>query len=167
MYEKKETPPVSCFSLTLLLRPVLSAFVVDEFPNFLEPLFGFSPNELRVVPPLFFGTATATRFKADHISTEHQSVDFVVEVFVLEWNKPLFGFIAEVAGDVNQFARCRAIECVDFKAHSPTATATNDVETENPFETELFFQPLRILEATVIQTNRHNSYQFRLVKNLG
>ena len=76
-------------------------------------------------------------------------------------------FLEKSPGDVKQFARCLVIECVDFKAHSPTATATNDVETENPFETELFFQPLRILEATVIQTNRHNSYQFRLVKHIG
>ena len=71
VYEKKETPPSLVFlfsSIYALLRPVFSAFVVDEFPNFLEPPLRFSPKKVLIVPPLFATNTTATRFKANRIS---------------------------------------------------------------------------------------------------
>lgn len=101
MYEKKD-PPVSGILLTLLLRPVLTVFVGDEFPDLLEPRLGFTENEGCVVPhsPI----TTATRLKANHLTLKQLTVGVLVEVPILEWNKPLFGFTAVIAGDVNQFA---------------------------------------------------------------
>jgi hypothetical protein len=70
VYEKKETP----LSLVFLLFFDDLYLRVKDFPVFFELRLHISPNELRVVPPLFFATATATRFKADELILKNQSV---------------------------------------------------------------------------------------------